>query len=62
MDSNPDELGTLIATHPPAGGSAFDTAAVIAYLDGRNPATADTITAATSSAGGGYVNATCLTP
>jgi hypothetical protein len=47
---------------PGYGGTAFDTAAVVAYLDGRNAATVDTFTAATSNAGGGYVNAACLTP
>ena len=40
---------------PGYAGSAFDTAAVIAYLDARNPAIADTFSAATSSAGGGFV-------
>jgi hypothetical protein len=47
---------------PGYGGTAFDTAAVVAYLVGRNPASADTFSAATSSAGGGFVNATCLAP
>jgi hypothetical protein len=47
---------------PGYGGSAFDTAAVVAYLDGRNPLSLDGFSAATSSAGGGYINGTCSTP
>jgi hypothetical protein len=47
---------------PGYGGTAFDTAVVVEYLEDGNPASADTFSAATSSAGGGFVNATCLTP
>jgi hypothetical protein len=43
-------------------GTQYDTAAVISYIDGRNPATTDTITATSSGTGTGFTNGTCATP